>query len=186
MFDKKAPEMKIDTYNYDPELSNIYGTVYHDPNTGHAVLTHRGTKGTYDWINNLAYATGTYKYTDRYKQGQKLQNATENKYGAKNVSTLGHSQGSVLARELGKNSKEIINLNPAYVGEKPLPNEYNIRSSGDVVSIGLHGTNRKHDKLIPAASLNPITEHKVDILNRLDQNQMIGGKKHPKKYLKKK
>jgi len=127
------------------------------------------------------YALGLYKYTDRYKQGKKLQDATENKYGAQNVSTLGHSQGSKLSRDLGQNTKEIINLNPAYKGEKPLKNEYNIRSSGDVVSIGLHGTNRSHDTLIPATTNNPLTEHNIDVLDRLDQNKMIGGKKITKK-----
>ena len=80
----------------------------------------------------------------------------------------------MLARQHGQNSKEIITLNPAYKGEKPLHNEYNIRSSGDVVSVGLHGTNRGHDTLIPAESLNPLTEHNIDILDRIDQNQMIG------------
>jgi hypothetical protein len=75
---------------------------------------------------------------------------------------------------LGKNSKEIINLNPAYLGEKPLQNEYNIRSSGDVVSGALANTNRSHDIHIPAQSYNPLTEHKTDILNRIDQNIMVG------------
>jgi hypothetical protein len=183
---KKAPK-QIDTYNLDSQLTNKYGSVYYDPDKNHAVLTHKGTSGdTYlesakDWGNNAAYAMGLYKYTDRYKQGKKLQDATEKKYGAENVSTLGHSQGSHLSRELGGNSKEIINLNAAYKGEKPLKNEYNIRSSGDVVSIGLHGTNRSHDVLIPAASLNPLTEHKIDILDRLDQSQMIGGRRNKKK-----
>ncbi|AIW01936.1 MAG: hypothetical protein YSLV7_ORF17 [Yellowstone Lake virophage 7] len=132
------------------------------------------------------YAVGLYKYTDRYKQGKKLQTATENKYGAQNVSTLGHSQGAKLGRDLGQNSKEIITLNPAYKGEKPLKNEYNIRSSGDVVSVGLHGTNRGHDTLIPAESLNPLTEHNIDILDRIDQNQMIGSGKYLKKNRTKK
>jgi len=183
---KKAPK-KIDTYNLDSELTNKYGSVYYDPDKNHAVLTHKGTSGdtflenAKDWSNNAMYAMGLYKYTDRYKQGKKLQTETENKYGAHNVSTLGHSQGNVLARELGQNSKEIIGLNPAYKGEKPLHNEYNIRSSGDVVSIGLHGTNRGHDTLIPAASLNPLTEHNIDILDRLDQNQMIGAGKYKKR-----
>jgi len=176
---KKAPK-QIDTYNLDSELTNKYGSVYYDPDKNHAVLTHKGTSGdTYletakDWGNNAMYAMGLYKYTDRYKQGKKLQTATEKKYGAQNVSTLGHSQGSHLSRELGGNSKEIINLNPAYKGEKPLKNEYNIRSSGDVVSVGLHGTKRGHDVLIPAESANPLTEHKIDILDRIDQSQMIG------------
>lgn len=176
---KKAPK-KIDTYNLDSDLTNKYGSVYYDPDKNHAVLTHKGTHGdtfletAKDWTNNAMYAVGLYKYTDRYKQGKKLQDATEKKYGANNVSTLGHSQGSTLSRELGQNSKEIINLNAAYKGEKPLKNEYNIRSSGDVVSVGLHGTNRGHDTLIPAESLNPLTEHGIDILDRIDQNQMIG------------
>jgi len=173
---KKAPE-KIDTYNLDKDISNQYGTVYYDPNKSHAVITHRGTKGVSDWANNAAYAMGLYKYTPRYKEGKKLQEATEHKYGSENVSTLGHSQGSHLAREHGQNSKEIINLNPAYKGEKPLPNEYNIRSSGDVVSVGLHGTTRGHDTLIKSESYNPLTEHGIDILNRLDQEKMIGGRK---------
>lgn len=179
---KKAPK-KIDTYNLDESITNKYGTVYFDPEKNHAVITHKGTSGdtlgetVKDWGNNAAYAMGLYKYTDRYKQGKKLQEQTEQKYGSQNVSTLGHSQGSKLSRDLGQKSKEIINLNPAYKGEKPLKNEYNIRSSGDVVSAGLHGTNRGHDTLIPAASLNPLKEHAIDILDRIDQDKMIGGKK---------
>ena len=184
---KKAPE-KIDTYNLDKEITNKYATVYYDPEKNHAVITHKGTSGDTkletlkDWGNNAAYALGLYKYTDRYKQGKKLQEATEQKYGAQNVSTLGHSQGAKLARDLGQNSKEIINLNPAYMGEKPLKNEYNIRSSGDLVSVALAPTNRAHDTVIPAESYNPLTEHKIDILDRIDQQKMIGGKK--RKYVK--
>ena len=185
---KKAPK-QIDTYNLDEGISNKYGTVYYDPEKNHAVITHKGTHGDTtleaikDWGNNAAYAMGLYKYTNRYKQGKKLQDATEQKYGAQNISTLGHSQGSKLARDLGQNTKEIINLNPAYLGEKPLKNEYNIRSSGDVVSVALAPTNRAHDTVIPAESRNPLTEHAIDILDRIDQDKMIGGKK--RKYVKK-
>jgi hypothetical protein len=182
---KKKPPATIDTYDLDSDLTNKYGSVYYDPDKNHAVLTHTGTYSGADWYNNGMYALGLYKYTDRYKQGKRLQDATHNKYGAQNVSTLSHSQGSVNARAHGQNSKEIINLNPAYKGERPLQNEYNIRSSGDIVSVGLHGTNRGHDTLIPAESLNPLTEHNIDILDRLDPNQMIGGKQY-KKLAKKK
>ena len=177
---KKEPPKKIDTYNLDSDLTNKYGSVYYDNDKNHAVLTHTGTYSGADWFNNGMYALGLYKYTDRYKQGKKLQDATHNKYGAENVSTLAHSQGSVNARSHGQNSKEIINLNPAYKGEKPLKNEYNIRSSGDIVSIALHPTNRSHDTVIPATTNNPLTEHNIDILDRLDQEQMIGGKRQKK------
>lgn len=170
---KDAPE-RIDDFVIDRSLSGQYGVVYHNPITGQTVVAHRGTKEAIDWTNNAMYALGGYKYTNRYKWGKKMQQAAEKKYGASNISTIGHSQSGVLTRELGKNTKEIINLNPAYKGEKPLKNEYNIRSSGDIVSIGLHGTNRYNDLLIPAESLNPLTEHMIDILDRVDQNKMIG------------
>jgi hypothetical protein len=170
---KDAPE-RIDDFILDKQLSGKYGVVYYNPNTGQAVVSHRGTLENVDWFNNISYAMGSYKNTARYEIGRKMQEKAEKKYGASNISTIGHSQGSALARELGQNTKEIITLNPAYKGEKPLKNEYNIRSSRDVVSIGLHGTKRGHDLLIPAKSYNPLTEHNIDILDRVDQNMMYG------------
>jgi hypothetical protein len=170
-----APE-KIDDFILDRQLSGKYGVVYNNPFTGQAVVVHRGTKEASDWLNNAAYALGGYKYTTRYKTGKKMQQEASKKYGDKNITTLGHSQGAILARELGKNTKEIITLNPAYKGEKPLKNEYNIRSSRDVVSVGLHGTKRGHDLMIPAKGYNVLDEHMIDILDRVDQNKMFGAK----------
>jgi hypothetical protein len=170
---KDAPE-KIDDFILDKQLSGQYGVVYFNPLTGQAVVVHRGTKEAIDWTGNAMYAMGMYKYTNRYKTGLQMQRKAEKKYGAKNISTLGHSQGAILARELGQNTKEIITLNPAYKGEKPLKNEYNIRSSGDIVSVGLHGTRRGHDLLIGARGINPLDEHMIDILDRVDQNKMFG------------
>jgi len=168
-----APE-KIDNFILDHGLSGQYGVVYFNPITGQAVVVHRGTKEAMDWTNNFMYAIGSYKKTDRYKIGKKMQELAEKKYGAKNISTLGHSQGAILARDLGQNTKEIITLNPAYKGEKPLKNEYNIRSSGDVVSAGLWGTKRGHDLIIPSKGFNVLGEHMIDILDRVDQNKMVG------------
>lgn len=170
---KDAPE-RIDDFILDNSLSGKYGVVYHNPITGQTVVVHRGTKEASDWLNNAAYALGGYKYTDRYKMGKKIQQDAGKKYGDKNITTLGHSQGAILARELGQNSKEIITLNPAYKGEKPLKNEYNIRSSRDLVSAGLWGTNRSHDLLIPSKGYNLLGEHMIDILDRVDKNKMIG------------
>jgi hypothetical protein len=170
---KDAPE-KIGDFILDHDLSNEYAVVYYNPSTGQAVVCHRGTTTAYDWSNNLMYAVGRYKTTDRYKIGKHTQEKAINKYGAKNISTLGHSQGAALARELGKDTKEIITLNPAYKGEKPLKNEYNIRSSADVVSSGLWGTKRSHDLVIPAKGYNLLNEHMIDILDRVDQNKMFG------------
>jgi hypothetical protein len=170
---KDAPE-RIDDFILDKQLSGQYGVVYFNPRTGQSVVVHRGTKEAMDWTNNAMYALGMYKYTNRYKTGLQMQRKAEKKYGAKNITTLGHSQGAILARELGQNTKEIITLNPAYKGEKPLKNEYNIRSSGDLVSVGLHGTRRGHDLLIGSKGFNPLGEHMIDILDRVDENKMFG------------
>ncbi len=173
----KKPKENIDGYVIDKVLTNDIAKVYYHPQTGHAIITHRGTAGLKDWGNNVAYLTGLYEYTDRFKRGKKAQEETEKKYGKKNVSTLGHSQGAILSRKLGADTKEIINLNPAYVAEKPKKNEYNIKSSSDIVSKlkPIH----KRDIEIKAETSNPLTEHSTDILKRLDENQQIGagGKK---------
>lgn len=168
------PPERIDDFILDKQLSGQYGVVYFNPRTGQTVVVHRGTKEAMDWTNNAMYAMGLYKFTNRYKTGLQMQRKAEKKYGAKNITTLGHSQGAILARELGQNTKEIITLNPAYKGEKPLKNEYNIRSSGDLVSVGLHGTRRGHDLLIGSKGFNPLDEHMIDILDRVDGNKMFG------------
>ena len=178
----KKPKENIEGYVIDKAISNDIAKTYYNPETGHAVITHRGTSGAKDWANNLAYLTGLYKYTDRYKRGKKAQEATNKKYGKENVSTVGHSQGAVLARHLGEGTKEIINLNPAYVAEKPKKNEYNIKSSSDVVS-KLKPIHKK-DIEIQATTSNPLTEHSTEILNRLDVNQEVGRGRIPVKSMR--
>lgn len=170
------PEENINGYILDKDLSTDEGKVYYNPELNHATLTHRGTEGTLrDWSNNLKYGLSSdlYKNTDRFKRAKQLQEATEKKYGTQNVSTLGHSQGSILSRELGQNSKEIINLNPASKGESSKANEYNIKASNDVVS-KLKIPDSKTTVIKSGWISNPLTEHSTAILNRLDQNKMIG------------
>lgn len=170
------PQEQLDGYILDKELSNKTAKIYHNPETGEAVVAHRGTKGARDWLNNLAYATGLYEKTDRYKRGKKAQESAEKKYGKENISTVGHSQGAVLARKLGKDTKEIINVNPAYLGEKQRKNETVIRSKKDIVS-GLIPTAKKKERNIeikPEKKTNILKEHSPDILDRLDNEMMIG------------
>jgi hypothetical protein len=179
----KKPPAELDGFLLDKKLSTDVAKVYYNPNTGEARVIHRGTEGIKDWGNNLAYIAGAYELTDRYKQGKKVQEQAEKKYGKKNISTLGHSQGAVLARKLGADTKEVINVNPAFKGEIPKKNEYNIRSSADVVS-GLYapvakvrsiltpGYSKKHDITIKADSFNPLKEHSADILDRLGDKEI--------------
>lgn len=182
-YEKNPPET-IDDWVLDKELSGATGKVYYNPKTGEAVVAHRGTKGVADWGNNFAYALGAYKLTDRYKKGKKIQEKAEKKYGDKNISTLGHSQGAILARHLGGDTKEVINVNPAYTFEKPRKNEYNVRSSSDVVS-GLYAPvaktrqilfpkySKKHDITIPSKNITDVLgEHSYDILDRLGDKEV--------------
>ena len=90
--------------------------------------------------------------------------------------------------------KNVFELNPAYKNESLSNNEFIIRSSGDVVSsltvpkkmlnnILYPNWTKTHLITIPAKSANPIEEHKIDILDRLDPNMSIGkgaGKKQRK------
>ena len=171
----KNPSKNIDQYNIDEELSNEHAKTYHDPKTGHTVVVHRGTSGASDWLNNLSYGLGRYKKTDRYKTGKDIQNKANEKYGAENISTLGHSQGAILARELGKGGKEVITLNPAYMGEKEGDNEHTIRSSSDVVSGLKNYLKGGNDTTIKSKNpFNILGEHSSDILDRMNPDQMIG------------
>ncbi|NBP02841.1 MAG: hypothetical protein EBU90_22540 [Proteobacteria bacterium] len=180
----KNPPSELDGYILDKELSSDTAKVYYNPETKQAVVVHRGTQGIADWGNNLAYAVGAYNLTSRYKKGKSVQDKAEKKYGKKNISTLGHSQGAILARKLGSDTKEVINVNPAYSGEKPAKNEYNIRSSTDVVS-GLYAPvakaratltpshSKKHDITIPSESTTDVLgEHSYNILDRLGEKEV--------------
>ena len=89
------------------------------------------------------YVSGLYDFTNRTKQAKEAQDKAIEKYGNENLSTIGHSQSAINTRKYGKDSKEIINVNPAF---NPLlineyyrkPNEYNnIRSSKDIVSFAM-------------------------------------------------
>ena len=183
---KEDPAKKIGDYQLSTR--NKGGVVYHNPITGDTKVVHTGTRNLSDWGNNLAYITGLYKTTNRYKQGQKLQQRAESKYGTENTDTIGHSQSGILARELGKNTRNIISLNPAYMGERQNPNETVIRSSGDLVSAvyapidyvkSLFGK-KSQTHTIAAESMSPLKEHSTEILDRVDTS--YGGQlKFPEK-----
>jgi hypothetical protein len=205
---KKDADENIDNWALDKSLSNDYAKVYYDPETKRAVVIHRGTSGAADWLNNVSYVFGQYEKTNRYKTGKEVQEKAEAKYGANNVSTLGHSQGKVLASKLGKNSKEIINLNGADMGETLLnqgQNEYNIRSEGDLVSAlqqpaiaiksifyPTNTANRNITISSEPVKQNPnlldrissvLTEHSPEILDRLDQDtEIVAGRCHSTNY----
>ena len=171
---------KVGDFILDSKLSTKTSKVYHNPNSGQTVVAHKGTEGILDWGNNAVYALGgktAYKLTPRYKEAEKVQKQAEKKYGRQNVSTIGHSQGGLQAELLGGKSKEIITLNKA---TRPFEsntnkNQTDVRSGRDVVS-ALNPFEKKSSKNIEIQgdTYNPLAEHSGDVLDRLDENQMIG------------
>lgn len=170
-YDKKPPE-RIGDFIQDKGLTGQRAQVYHNPKTGQAVVVHRGSASIQDWGNNLKLALGfNMKDTKRFSHAAKIQKQAEEKYGAKNVSTLGHSLGAKIASDVGKDSGEVITLNKPTVGRDLFKenqgkneNETNIRTDSDLVS-KLSGNS---DFTIPSKSLNPIAEHSPDVVDRVE------------------
>jgi len=156
-------------------LSSKEATVYINKNTKHIIINYVGTYNIPDWANNAMYVAGLYNFTRRYNDAKKTLEAVIKQYPDYKITLVGHSQGAIITRKLNdafpSKIYEIINLNPASLGEKVKNNEYNIRSDLDIVS-ALQKT--KNIETIHHTTLNPISEHLAPVLNRLDPNKIIG------------
>jgi len=188
-YEKNAPKT-IDNYILDDKLSNLYGKVYVNEALKKVVLAFRGTGmenlGT-DWINNLIFLVSDpgYKLTPRYQTALKMYKGAIKKYKGFKFELIGHSQSGVIVNNLcSDNVNNCISLNPAYKNASLKNNEYIIRSTGDVVSkmtVPKKALNsvlypqwtKKHMINIENKTGNPITEHTVDILDRLNPNMII-------------
>jgi hypothetical protein len=197
---EKSPK-EIMGYMLDEELSFLYGKVYANKELKKVVVSHRGTVEALDWANNLTYGLSStaYKLTPRFKAGQKMQETAHKKYKGYQFEVVGHSQGGLLTHLLSDKSKNAYLVNPAYKKEQLRENEYIIRSSGDLVSklsvprkyfnaLLYPSWSKNHYITIPSESSNPIKEHEITILDRLDQERVIGrgagfGKKQLKGYI---
>jgi len=178
-------------YEYDKSISKDTNKVYHNPSTNHTIVSHRGTKGAKDWLNNIAYQIGgekLYKLTHRYKNAKRVQDRVQQKYGISNLSTIGHSQGGLQAEMLGKNGNEIITYNKE---TRPLTNnfipnnQYDIRNKNDIVSkLNPFQRYNGNEISIPSNSINPLSSHSVNSILNLHNDSIIGRniiKKHLKR-----
>ena len=134
----------IENYEYDPSLSKNKGQVYYNPNLDHLVITHRGTSGIHDVVTDLKMMLGN-KNNNRFEIGKNITDNAINKYDTNNVSIIGHSLGSSVAKESNRDyGHEYIGVNPAIVPadlfEGQHDHEHIFRNKYDVVSI-LHNLN---------------------------------------------
>ena len=161
-------------FQVDPDLTTKESQTYFNPKTGQALVVHRGTQGLRDVFTDIAYTATGYK-GKRFKDANKIQKQAESKYGAKNISTLGHSLGSLVSSDVGSNSKEIINYNkPIIPWSRRRENEYNLSTENDPFS-WFHKP-KKTDKHVKIASktIDPIKEHSINQLDNLEKEMMIG------------
>lgn len=184
---KKTADEKAGDWVLDKKLTKGRSKVYFNPLTRQAVVAHAGTDTALDWGNNLIYGLfgkKGYKYTSRYKDAEKVQKEALKKYGSQRLSTLGHSQSGLIGEMLGQSGlsgREIITVNKASrIGSNvKQPNQYDIRSSADVVSsLNPLQQTSSNDVIIPKGGYNPLTEHSPDILKRLDPEMYIGNGKY--------
>jgi curved DNA-binding protein CbpA len=180
-YSMKQPK-ELHGYYRDNELSGQRAQVYNNPTENKTVISHRGTKkdSLKDWSNNLSYLFNNYGNTDRYKHAKNIQDKAEKKYKGSKITTIGHSQGSVLADKLGtKGDQNVITYNrpiSLYDLLTRTSPKYNtdIRTSGDIVSIANPLSRSKGKKItIKSKTMDPIHEHNTDRLEDLDDD-MIG------------
>jgi hypothetical protein len=170
----------VGDFQIDKDLSTSNSKVYYNPTTNQSVVAHKGTTGIKDWANNAIYALGgtrAYKQTDRFKDAEKVQKKAESKYGAENISTIGHSQGGLQAELLGKKTNETITLDKATrpFGNKKSDNQFDIRSKTDIVSaLNPFQKDNKKEITLKSKSLNPLKSHDIGQLNKLAPDRIIG------------
>jgi hypothetical protein len=152
-------------------------------------VAHKGTSGVLDWGNNAVYGlTGDvgYKLTGRYREAKKDQDIAERIYGAKNITIIGHSQEAYQAQLLGDTSHEIITLTKAtrpqevVYGSSKKKNQYDVRASGDLVSLWRNPFQTRKDTTITTGG-DPLKQHSTDVsmkmsnqaLNKLFEEEIL-------------
>jgi hypothetical protein len=179
-FLKKSYDKKHSNYKdfvLDKELTGQRVQVYYNPKTNQAVVVHRGTQGLNDWVTDARYALGDTSST-RFQHSANIQAKAEKKYGATNVTSIGHSLGSQLAQKSsGKKVKEIITLNKPVnandiIWHSVPQNQTDIRTSFDPVSVLRPLERGKKAVVLPSKTFNPFLEHRTDVLG--DSPTMYG------------
>jgi hypothetical protein len=185
-YKKPNERQNIGDYIIDTSLSTPENVVYYNPKTKEVKNVYRGTEGTLkDWGNNALYAVGLHKYSKRYKRADDIEKKVEQKYGTDNLDILGHSQSGAFTQELGKNAKNVVVLNPAThpIYAPKSKNTTVVRATNDVVSslnkLNPFNWGKKANIEIKSKTANPITEHMMDVLEALPQDQILGKGRKP-------
>jgi hypothetical protein len=175
----KKQKSNVEGFTRDESLSGQRAQVYVNPQTGKAIVNHRGTQGFQDVITDakLLFNPKAYRKSKRYKHAQKIQKEAEAKYGAENLTTTGHSLGARLASDLGKNTSHVVTYNkpviPSDYGKSANPNETHIRTKYDPVSILAPLLDKTKTQTVKSNSL--LGSHSTEQLSNLKNEPIVGG-----------
>lgn len=178
---QKKHSNNIEGYELDKSLSGQRAQVYHNKDTNHTIVNHRGTKGIHDMYTDVQLMLG-YKNNKRFKHGKKVTDQAIDKYKGSDVTITGHSLGHAVAKESNKeHNKELVTLNgavtPNDMFDKQKDNEHIVRTKYDPVSF-LHSLNpmqsKKNTTTVNSHSLNLLDEHSTGVLDRLNADHEFG------------
>ena len=174
-------------YDIDAPLSDSRVKVYakKGSNDKDIVVTHRGSVGLDDWMDNASYMfRGKVKGTKTYNLHRDRHKRAVDKYGASNIIAIGHSRAGLYLQELQKEFpiKENITYNKASgfhdIGRQNDTNQTDVRVGNDVVSL-LAPLQRRNNAIVNiSGTKNPFdfnAAHQTGEINKVG-DQFIGKK----------
>lgn len=177
---KKNDDPEIDNkFKLDNDLSTDKTKVY-TTDDNQIVIANRGTSDFRDVISDIKLAFG---FKDkRFKEAKEVLEKVKSKYQGIPITTIGHSLGARVAEELGDDEqiKEVITLNKPttpldlFKKNKKTDKQYDIRTKKDLVSILAPFQPDNKDINIPSETNDLYKEHKIDVLDRLNQELKVG------------
>ena len=165
-------------YNIDESLSNRQTKTYYNPETNKAVVVHRGTSGVHDIWTDVKLGLGIQK-GERWRRARRDQRKAEEKYGADNITTMGHSLGGTLATKFGQKTNHVISLNRPEMAQTRTKAEKrskttSIHTSSDILQIGKD----KHAVILPTpiSKSGFISGHKTTALDKFKGKNITVGR----------
>jgi hypothetical protein len=166
-----------DGFQIDTPLSDSRVKVYTKNNSKDVIVTHRGSVGASDWIDNARYAlSGKVKGTKTYNLHRERHKKAVEKYGASNIIAIGHSRAGLYIQELQKEFpiKENITYNKASgfhdIGRENDPNQTDVRVGNDIVSLLAPLQKRPNQIVNISGTKNPLnfnTAHQSSEIDKL-------------------
>lgn len=159
-------------YRLDHKLSNSEHKVFVNPDNQSSTIVYTGSRKAKDFlITDPAIALGFGKYTQRYKDSQKVVNQVKNKYGTE-ISTIGHSLGGFLSENVkGVKQKYTVNKLEGLdgIGKTIRKNQTDIVVQKDFASPLAYTQKHKGNFIkIKNNSYNPVKSHNYKHLKKIN------------------